>query len=47
VREANDPVGLIRDLVGFGDAHAIVQAADESWTGGVGKWRGLFSGETG
>ena len=35
------PETLIDPILGVGDARALIGAADESWTGGIGPWASL------
>jgi hypothetical protein len=35
------PVTLIDPILGVGDAWAVIGAADEGWTGGIGQWASL------
>jgi hypothetical protein len=39
------PVKLIEPILGVGDAWAVIGAADERWSGGVGAWASLYADE--
>jgi hypothetical protein len=36
------PAKLIDPILGVGDAWAVIHAADEKWSGGVGPWASLY-----
>ena len=44
-RETDDPQPIIEPYFGLGDAHALIDAADRSWDGGVGTWQTLYPGD--
>ena len=44
-REVDDARFFLERYWGIADTHAVLDAADASWSGGVGPWQTLFPGD--